>query len=78
MSLSISARRLVAVRARCTVPGLAKAIAPTQKQSRNGYTPRQSAIAAESRAVAGSAWTTALPLVDHKTHNLLKTQEVRS
>lgn len=78
MSLKISACRPVAVRAHCTVPGLAKAIAPTQNKSQKRYTPRQSGDWLETRAVAGAAWTTALPLVDHKTRNLLKTQEVRS
>jgi hypothetical protein len=78
MSLKISARRPSAVRARCIIRGLKMAIAPTQITSEKRYTPRQSAIAAESRAVAGAAWTTALPSVDHKTHNLLKAQEVWS
>lgn len=72
MSLKISACRPSAARARYTVPGLNPAIAPTQINSRKRYTPRQSAIAAESRAVAGAAWTTALPALDHKTLNTLK------
>jgi hypothetical protein len=78
MSLKFSARRPSAARARCTVPGLKMAIALTQNKSQMGDTPRQSGDWLETRAVAGAAWTTALPPVDHKTHNRLKTQEVRS
>lgn len=72
MSLKFPACRPVAARARCTVPGLVKACSPTQITSENRYTPRQYAVAAESRAFAGAAWTTALPALDHKTLNTLK------
>lgn len=78
MSLFISACRPSAARARYTVPGPKTAISPTQNKSQKVYTPRQSAIAAESRAVAGAAWTTALSLLDHKTRNPLMFREVRS
>jgi len=78
MSMKISACWRLATRARCTVFGLKLACSPIRITSEGGYTPRQSAIAAESLAVAGVAWTTALWPVDHKTPNRLKTQEVWS
>lgn len=78
MSLKISARRPVAVCVRYAVVGLSRAISPTQINSRNSYTPRQSGDWLQSHAAAGAAWTTALRPADHKTPNLLKTQGVRS
>lgn len=71
MLLKISARRLVAVRARCTVVGLCQAISPIQNKSQKRYTPRQSDDWLRSRAVAGVARTTALQSMDHKTVNYL-------
>jgi hypothetical protein len=48
----------------------------TKKTTVNSYTPRQSAIAAESSAIASVVWTTVLTALDHKICNLLKIQEV--
>lgn len=77
MSLSITARRPAAVRAKSPRIIREPRVVPTQKQLSKGYTPLQSPIASKTRAAAGVAATTGQNAPDHKKANLLKSLEVR-